>query len=215
MMPVVNQLKGAQLSNHTLTAINTLVNSVDEASMQLQQLNIKVGDISDILGVIEGIATQTNLLALNAAIEAARAGEFGRGFAVVADEVRSLAAKTQCSTIEIQTKIADLVSSTNKSVAVMELAVTEANKGGELVKDTATSLNLVAALVATVSCKNSESTEVAKAQSISVEDVHRNISDIAAHSESTACATLQTTQASQELARLTASMSGIVQQFKY
>ncbi len=78
-----------------------------EAMQSMGPLEVTSKRMSEIIGVIDGIAFQTNLLALNAAVEAARAGEQGRGFAVVAAEVRNLAKRSQGAAAEIRGLIAE------------------------------------------------------------------------------------------------------------
>ncbi|MCE1250051.1 MAG: methyl-accepting chemotaxis protein [Comamonadaceae bacterium] len=80
--------------------------------------------ISDIIGVIDGIAFQTNILALNAAVEAARAGEQGRGFAVVAGEVRSLAQRSADAAKEIKGLIGTSVERVDKGSQLVDMAGT-------------------------------------------------------------------------------------------
>ena len=78
---------------------------VSKVMSSMDEINTASRKISEIIGVIDGIAFQTNILALNAAVEAARAGEQGRGFAVVAAEVRTLAQRSAQAAREIKTLI--------------------------------------------------------------------------------------------------------------
>ncbi len=88
----------------------------------MKDINDSSRKISDIIGVIDGIAFQTNILALNAAVEAARAGEQGRGFAVVAGEVRTLAQRSAEAAKEIKSLIGASVERVEQGTALVDRA---------------------------------------------------------------------------------------------
>jgi len=81
--------------------------------------------VSEIVGVIDGIAFQTNILALNAAVEAARAGEQGRGFAVVAAEVRGLSQRSASAAREIRLLVAESTQRVEAGSRLVDAAGTE------------------------------------------------------------------------------------------
>jgi len=123
-------------------AVDQVVHTMDEISDASRK-------ISDIIGVIDGIAFQTNILALNAAVEAARAGEQGRGFAVVATEVRNLAQRSAAAAKEIKALIGD-------SVAKVEVGTRQVDAAGRTMEEIVGSVRHVSDLIAGIAAASQE-----------------------------------------------------------
>ena len=117
--------------------------------------------ISDIIGVIDGIAFQTNILALNAAVEAARAGEQGRGFAVVASEVRGLAQRSASAAKEIK--------------ALISNSVEQVDAGGQLVDETGEAMDDILTSVQLVTEIMSGIAQASQEQSAGIEQVNQAV----------------------------------------
>ncbi|UXZ55103.1 methyl-accepting chemotaxis protein [Halomonas sp. 7T] len=116
---------------------------------RMQRIAQRADKMTEMIGVIDGIAFQTNILALNASVEAARAGEHGRGFAVVASEVRTLASRSADASKEIR----KMIDSTTEEVSGGRSAVEQAEQAIENVMQ---QVSRVSELMESISTASSE-----------------------------------------------------------
>ncbi|MDQ8034599.1 MAG: methyl-accepting chemotaxis protein [Bordetella sp.] len=117
--------------------------TVDNVVRTMGAITTSSRKISEIIGVMDGIAFQTNILALNAAVEAARAGAHGRGFAVVAAEVRNLAQSSAAAAKEIKSLI-------TASVQQIEQGATLVQSAGATMEEIVSSSHRVTEIMAAV-----------------------------------------------------------------
>lgn len=140
--------KAAQVRQAADTGAQAMVRAVQS----LEAIQQGARRMSEIIGVIDGIAFQTNILALNAAVEAARAGEQGRGVAVAASEVRMQAQRSG----EAAREIRDLIQT---SVGQVESSANMIRSAGEGISAMAGGIHSVAASMSEiVSSSNEQST---------------------------------------------------------
>ena len=173
---------------------------VGEVVATMEEINHSSRKISDIIGVIDGIAFQTNILALNAAVEAARAGEQGRGFAVVAGEVRNLAQRSAEAAKEIK--------------ALIGTSVDKVEAGTRLVGEAGSTIGEVVANAQRVADMIGEITAASGEQSSGVAQVNTAVNQLDQMTQQNAALVEQSAAAAQSLKDQAQRLVQAVQVFK-
>ncbi|QIB51258.1 methyl-accepting chemotaxis protein [Pseudomonas sp. OIL-1] len=195
-------------------SVRQLFTTLQESARMIEALAGKSDEIQSVVNVIREVTEQTNLLALNAAIEAARAGEMGRGFAVVADEVRQLASRSGESATQIRAMIESYVDESKKAADHMKSAQAQSEHTVSAINEAAGSLQTIEESVGMIRGQIIQVAAASEQQSHVAEDINRNVVSIVNAAAQSSTGVSQTSDASNELARLGENLRQLVSQFR-
>jgi methyl-accepting chemotaxis protein len=194
-----NALQGNQLAVLAMDDASKGGAVIASVVATMDEINASSSRMSEIIGVIDGIAFQTNILALNAAVEAARAGEQGRGFAVVASEVRNLAHRSAAAAKEIKTIIGE--------------SVTKVDSGSRLVDEAGKTMEQVVVSVGRVTAIMAEITSASQEQSVGIDQINQAIMTMDNVTQQNAALVEQSAAAAQSMQDQSMHLAGVVSKF--
>ncbi len=206
--------QGDQAVRDSLAGMQRIRGEVQVIAKKIKGLGDRSLEISEIVNLIEELASHTNLLALNAAIEAAGAGEAGLRFGVVADEIRKLAERAAKATKDVAALIRTVQTETQEAVVAMEEGTREVEAGYQVTIRAEEHLKEIAG-ISTASAELAQGISRASAQQVDgVEGVARAVQSIAQVAVHTEQAVLQTRKTVEDLVKLADELTRSLARFK-
>ena len=206
--------KGDLAVHDSLAGMQRIRGEVQIIAKKIKGLGDRSLEISEILNLIEELASHTNLLALNAAIEAAGAGEAGLRFGVVADEIRKLAERAAKATKDVAVLIRNVQTETQEAVIAMEEGTREVEAGYQVTIRAEGHLKEIATF-STTSAELAQGISLVGAEQVrGVEGVARAMSSIAQVAVNTEQAVLQTRKTVEDLVKLADELTRSLSRFK-
>jgi twitching motility protein PilJ len=171
-------------------------------------------EISEILSLINEVASQTNLLSLNAAIEAAHAGEAGLGFSVVAEEIRKLADRTAAATRDVGSLVKRIQAETAAALSAMDRGMAEVKSGGVLAEKSRQALEDISEAVRQSVDLNEEISAASEGQVQVTVDLANAMQTISSITVEASAGAHQTSRIIQGMVGLSEELNRSISQFK-
>jgi methyl-accepting chemotaxis protein len=178
--------QGQTLASVAREGMGGIKTATTDLSRIISSIQEQMAQINNVIAIITNISDETNLLALNAAIEAARAGDAGRGFAVVADEVKDLALESHTSAEKIEEMIRHLQQGSAKATDLMSRAQNQVEEGYEAVGESLTLFGDIATMLEQIARDVSDVAAASEEEAASVSEITTNIEQVASLIKETA-----------------------------
>lgn len=203
---------------HGLSRMEETMHHVVEAASSINSklaiLNVKAGNINQVVITITKVADQTNLLSLNAAIEAEKAGEYGRGFSVVATEIRRLADQTAVATYDIEQMVREMQSAVSAGVMGMDKFSEEVRRGMHEIQQVGMQLSQIIKDVQTLVPRFELVNEGMQAQATGAEQISEALAQLGEAAQQTVESLRQSNMAVEELNQVSNSLRASISRFR-